>query len=255
MYDWFLGGVENYEADQRACKRVLDIAPEIRQAARSGRGFLQRAVQVLAKEYGVRQFIELGCGLPAHDNVHQVAQRVDPRSRVVYVDADPTALAYGRTTLQENANTLFLHADMRHTGYVFGHRNVQQLIDFREPVAVLMVSVLHCLADEDRPDGLVQGMAGSLAPGSFVAISQLVCGASAVRDAVGMVMQEETCGYWGRVRSEEQVGAFFSGLEVLPPGLGDAAAWRSGSVTAPPSSGTCVEWGGVARVPPGPAGL
>nr|WP_229842307.1 SAM-dependent methyltransferase [Streptomyces tanashiensis] len=255
MSDWLLGGVENYEADQRACRRVLRIAPEIRQAARDSRRFLQRAVRVLAEEHGVRQFIELGSGLPTHDNVHQVVQRVDPRSRVVYVDADPTALAYGRTTLQENSNTIFLHADLRLTDHIFGHRDMQRLIDFRQPVAVLLVSVLHCLPDGDNPAGLVRNVARALPRGSFVAVSQLVCEVPEVQEAVSAVMREETRGNWGRVRQAEQVRAFLEGMDVLPPGLVDVAAWPDSPATVQGPAAGCVEWGGVARVPVGRAGL
>ncbi|NML54751.1 SAM-dependent methyltransferase [Streptomyces sp. R302] len=249
MSDWLLGGVENYEADQRACRRVLSVAPEIRRTVRASRRFLKRAVHTLAAEYGVRQFIELGSGLPVQDNVHQVAQRADPRSRVVYIDADPTALAYGRTVLQENSNTLFLHADVRDTAFILEHVKLRRLIDLREPTAVLLVSVLHCLPDEEGPADLVRQWAALLAPGSFLAISQLVCPALDVGAKVTAVMQEETQGRWGRVRQAEQVKEFFKDLDVVSPGLGDVAAWRSGPTVATQPPGGCVEWGGVARVP------
>lgn len=249
MYDWLLGGVENYAADRRECEKLLEIAPSSRILARNNRAFLRRAVRVLAAEYGIRQFIDHGSGMPTQDNVHQIAQRIDPRSRVVYIDNDPSVLAHGRAVLEENDNTLVLQADMRHTDSIFGHPEVRDLIDFDQPIAALFVSVLHCLPDEDRPGDLVRRVAQHLPAGSFLVVCQLVSSRTEVREQVTELMRVATHGAWGRVREESEVRAFFGDMEILEPGLVDVTDWRPDSQVLPhPEDEEWVEWGGVARL-------
>ncbi|MFF9378202.1 SAM-dependent methyltransferase [Streptomyces griseoluteus] len=248
MYDWLLGGVENYAVDRHACRKLLQVAPSSRALARSNRAFLRRVVRVLAEDYGIRQFIDHGSGMPTQDNVHQVAQRVDPQARVVYVDNDPSVLAHGRAVLEENDNTVVLHADMRDTQDILTHPEVQGLIDFSQPVAALFVSVLHCLPDADQPGELVRRVAESLAPGSFLVVCQLVSRRADVRDRVTELMQLATHGNWGRVREEHEVREYFDGLEIIEPGLVDVARWRPCERAAPRAEEEWMEWGGVARL-------
>ncbi|WP_276209409.1 SAM-dependent methyltransferase [Streptomyces dangxiongensis] len=249
MYDWLLGGVENYAADRTECERLLQIAPSSKILARNNRAFLQRVVRILAQDYGIRQFIDHGSGLPTQDNVHQIAQRIDPQARVVYIDNDPSVLAHGRAALEENDNTVVLNADMRHTDRILRHPEVQNLIDFTQPVAALFVSVLHCLPDQDRPEELVRRVSGHLAPGSFLVVCQLVSHRAEVRDRVTELMQVATHGHWGRVREEHEVRAYLDGLDILDPGLVDVTQWRPDSeVVARPQHQEWVEWGGVARL-------
>ncbi|WP_345942275.1 SAM-dependent methyltransferase [Streptomyces sp. SID2888] len=249
MYDWLLGGVDNYAADRRECEKLLQIAPNSRRLARNNRSFLRRVVRVLAQEYGVRQFIDHGSGLPTQDNVHQIAQRVDKRSRVVYIDKDPSVLAHGRAVLEENDNTLVLNADMRQTDEIFSHPEVRHLIDFTQPVAALFVSVLHCLPDRDRPGELVREVAQRLPSGSFLVVCQLVSSRADVREQVTELMRVATDDGWGRVREEHEVRNFFDGMQLLEPGLVDVAGWRPDSAVAFRSKpGEWVEWGGVARL-------
>ncbi|MFJ3799967.1 SAM-dependent methyltransferase [Streptomyces sp. NPDC090088] len=249
MYDWLLGGVENYAADRQECEKLLEIAPSSKLLARNNRAFLQRVVRILAETYGIRQFIDHGSGLPTQDNVHQIAQRIDPQARVVYVDNDPSVLAHGRAALEENDNTLVLNADMRETEAIFGHPEVCGLIDFGQPVAALFVSVLHCLPDADRPAQLVRRVAQRLAPGSFLVVCQLVSRNRDVRDQVTELMRVATHGTWGRVREEAEVRSFFGDWEILEPGLVNVVDWRPDSeVVARPRDEEWVEWGGVARL-------
>ncbi|MFJ3421829.1 SAM-dependent methyltransferase [Streptomyces sp. NPDC086082] len=249
MYDWLLGGVENYASDRHECEKLLEIAPSSKILARNNRAFLQRVVRVLAETYGIRQFIDHGSGLPTQDNVHQIAQRIDPAARVVYVDNDPSVLAHGRTTLEENDNTLVLGADMRDTETIFGHPEVQGLIDFSQPVAALFVSVLHCLPDADGPGELVRRVAQNLVPGSFLVVCQLVSDRAEVREQVTELMRVATHGTWGRVREEAEVRAFFGNWEILDPGLVNVIEWLPDSrVVARPRDEEWVEWGGVARL-------
>ncbi|MGW6521707.1 SAM-dependent methyltransferase [Streptomyces sp. NPDC054962] len=249
MYDWLLGGVENYASDRRECEKLLQIAPSSKILARNNREFLQRVVRVLAKDYGIRQFIDHGSGLPTQDNVHQIAQRVDPCSRVVYIDNDPSVLAHGRAALEENDNTAVVSADMRHTDTIFAHPEVKQLIDFTQPVAALFVSVLHCLSDDDEPGELVRKVARRLPSGSFLVVCQLVSGRADVRKRVTELMSRATGGHWGRVREEHEVRAFLDGMQVIEPGLVDVTDWRPDRRTVPrPGNEEWVEWGGVARL-------
>ncbi|MFD4630268.1 SAM-dependent methyltransferase [Streptomyces sp. NPDC058284] len=250
MYDWLLGGVENYASDRDACAQLLEIAPSSKALALNNRAFLRRVVRILAKDYGVRQFLDHGSGLPTQDNVHQVAQHIDPGCRVVYIDNDPIVLAHGRTTLEENGNTAVISADMRETEEIFGHPEVQRLIHLDEPVAALFVSVLHCLPGEQEPAQLVGRVADKLPKGSFMVMCQLVSDNPAVRQGVTDLMAQSTGGNWGRVREQREVEAFFTGMQILPPGLTDVVDWRPDTPPPPPDQRPedWMEWGGVAQL-------
>ncbi|WP_338933183.1 SAM-dependent methyltransferase [Streptomyces netropsis] len=253
MYDWLLGGVENYHSDREACMKLLEIAPQARSLARDNRAFLRRVVRVLVEEYNVEQFIDHGSGLPAEGNVHQVAQGIDPQCRVVYIDNDPTVLAHGRTILQENDNTAVIHADMRETGSIFQHEDVRRLIRPHCRTAALFVSVLHCLpdtGDRNDPAALIQRVAGRLKPGDLMVICQLVSTDPSVRERVTRLMLDSTGGRWGRVREQDEVRAYFNRLTILEPGLGDVVDWRPDGPPLPVEQRApeWVEWGGLARV-------
>lgn len=248
MYDYLLGGKDNYAVDREASDELLKVVPSTRELAVNNRRFLQRVVGVLAREYGIRQFLDHGSGLPTQNNVHQVAQAVDPASRVVYVDNDPIVLAHGRALLEENENTAVIQADFRDTDGVLGHPEVERLIDFDLPVAALFVSVLHCVPDTDDPAGLIRRVAGRLAPGSFLVVCQLVSEDASVRDFVTGFMDTSTHGNWGRVRQERDVADFLDGLEILEPGLVEVSTWRpDDSLTPHQRTKEWIEFGGVAR--------
>ncbi|NJQ02662.1 SAM-dependent methyltransferase [Streptomyces zingiberis] len=250
MYDFFLGGKDNYAADREASQELLKVAPSTRELALNNRDFLIRAVRKLAEEHGVRQFLDHGSGLPTQNNVHQIAQEVDPSARVVYVDNDPIVLAHGRALLDENDNTAVIQADMRDTHGILGRPEVQRLINFDEPVAALFVSVLHCIPDSDDPAGLVRRVAERLAPGSFLVICHLVSEDQATRDFVTDFMNRSTQGNWGRVRQQHEVERFFDGLELLEPGLVEVSTWHPDSeLTHRQRTREWIEFGGVARVP------
>ncbi|RAJ68985.1 S-adenosyl methyltransferase [Streptomyces sp. Amel2xB2] len=250
MYDYYLGGKDNYEVDRRAVEELDKVVPSTRPLALNNRRFLQRVVRVLAEEYGVRQFLDHGSGLPTQDNVHQVAQRVDPEARVVYVDNDPIVLAHGRALLDENANTAVIQADLRDTEEIFGHPEVRRLIDLSEPVGALFVSVMHCIPDSSDPGGLLRGIVERLPSGSFLVINQLVSEDKATRDFVTQFMAESTGDRWGRVRQAHEVERYFEGLEILEPGLGEINDWRADSELGPKQlTDEWYEFGGVARKP------
>ncbi|MGW3240696.1 SAM-dependent methyltransferase [Streptomyces olivaceus] len=254
MYDWFLDGAFNYEADRAACEELLKRAPTTRALARNNRWFLERVVHALADEYGVRSFLDFGSGLPTQNNVHQVAQAVTPDARVVYVDNDPVVLGHGRSLLDANANTAIIAGDMRDPGSVFATPEVKRLFtndqSTRAPRAALFISVLHCVKDVEDPAGIVRHVTSRLSPGDYIAICHLVSDNRDLRDSVTDLMQQETHDNWGRVRERHEVEAIFEGLQVLGPGLVDVTDWRPDSeLRQHQRSVEWLEYGGLARIP------
>jgi hypothetical protein len=251
MYDYYLGGKDNYAADRAACEELDKVVPSTRALALNNRRFLQRVVRTLAQEYGIRQFLDHGSGLPTQDNVHQVAQRIDPASHVVYVDNDPMVLVHGRALLEQDERTVVIQADMRDTETIFAHPETRRLIDFSQPVAVLFNSVMHCIPDSetDGPPALVRRVAERLVPGSFMVMCQLVSEDARVRDFVTDFMDQATQGHWGRVRQEKDVESWFEGMDILDPGLVEVSTWRPDSEVAPRQlTQEWIEFGGVGRI-------
>lgn len=248
MYDYLLGGRDNFAVDREACDELLEMAPSTRELAKINRLYLKRVVHWLAQQ-GCDQFLDHGSGLPTQDNVHQVAQRVNRDASVVYVDNDPVVLAYGRSQLDENAGTAVIQADMRDTEGIFGHPDAVRLLDLKRPVAALFVSVLHCIPDADDPWALVRRVTEKLPSGSYVVICQLASQSAELRDNVTEFMHRTTGGQWGRVRSFEEVHSFFDGLELLDR-LSDVSEWRPDTELAPrQATQEWLEYGGLARVP------
>jgi hypothetical protein len=248
MYDYYLGGRHNFEADRTACQELDKVVPGTRGLCVNNRAYLVRVVRTLAAEYGISQFIDIGSGLPTQDNVHQVARRVRPDCRVVYVDNDPIVPVYGRALIADD-NTAFILHDVRRTSEILDHPSTRRLIDLSQPTAALYFSFLHQIPDRDDPGGLVATMMDSLAPGSFVAMSHLVADDRQLRGRLSSLMLTVTEGNWGRVRTTAEVDQFFAGMEVIPPGLVEITTWRpDGSATAGQTLGW-IEYGGVARKP------
>ncbi|MEO3752161.1 SAM-dependent methyltransferase [Streptomyces sp. B6B3] len=248
VYDYALGGKDNYPADRVAFERIEATAPSLRPLAMNNRRFLERVVRVLAEDYGVRQFLDHGSGLPTQDNVHQIARRSAPDARVVYVDHDPMVVTHSRALLEGVANTAIIQADFRDIDAVFGDSRTRELLDLSKPVAALFVSVLHCIPDSDDPGGLLRRVADRLPPGSFLVVNQLVSENAALRAWMTEFMAEHTDLGWGRVRQRHEVRRYFEGLEVLPPGLVEISTWRPDSALAPRQiTDEWIEFGGVAR--------
>ncbi|MFJ3669538.1 SAM-dependent methyltransferase [Streptomyces sp. NPDC090106] len=252
MYDHYLGGKDNYAADRAACEELDKVVPSTRPLALNNRRFLQRVVGTLARDFGIRQFVDHGSGLPTQNNVHQVAQAVDPESRVVYADNDPMVLVHGRALLEQDERTVVIQADLRDTEGIFGHPETQRLIDFSQPVAVLFNSVFHCIPDSDTdgPRAVVRRVTERLAPGSYLVMCQLVSEDEKVRDFVTDFMAQATQNHWGRVRQEKDVAALFEGLEILEPGLVEVSTWRPDTDVAPRQlTQEWIEFGGLGRLP------
>lgn len=224
IYDYAIGGKDNFKVDRDVAHALVAEVPEALLFARENRSFLRRAVRFLAAECGIRQFIDHGSGLPTADNVHQIAQRSEPGSRVVYIDNDPVVLAYGRVLLAEDGNTAVLHADMGATESILAEERTRQLIDFTEPVAALYVSVLHCIPDDADPGAVVARMLDAVPSGSYLVLSHIVSDDQQAAAHFTEFMTSSTA--WGRVRSPEEVAGFFTGLELVEPGLVDVVDWR-----------------------------
>ncbi|WP_281259644.1 SAM-dependent methyltransferase [Streptomyces zhaozhouensis] len=246
MHDYLLGGAEHYRADREAVARLLALAPSSVAVVRNCRAFLERAVRVLARDHGVTQYIDFGVGMPARENVHQIARRHVPGARVVYVDIDPMAVAHGRLVLEEDRDTLVVRADITRPERVFADPGVRRLLA-AEPTAALFGSVLHCLTDAQAPAELVADVSARLPPGSFVALSHLVSDDALVRRRITALMAELTGGRWGRVRERADVAGYFAGTRLLDPGLTDVRHWRPDDRLQPPQrTDEWTGWCGVA---------
>jgi hypothetical protein len=227
IYNYLLGGKDNYAADRAAAEAALKIWPDIAFTARANRAFLRRVVRYLAGEAGIRQFLDLGTGIPAAGNTHEVAQAIAPESRVVYVDYDPVVLAHARALLTSDGAgaTEYIDADLRDTGTILAQ--AAHLLDFSQPVAVTMLAILHALPDADAPYAIVARLMEAVPSGSYLAISH---GGS---DRVDREAQQDIGDSWsGRVqqqftlRSREQVARFFAGTDLVEPGVVPAEEWR-----------------------------
>jgi hypothetical protein len=223
-YDYLLGGKDNYPADREIGEIFIKKLPGAVQIALDNRAALVRAVTFMAGELGIRQFIDLGSGLPTADNVHQVAQRADPETRVVYVDNDPIVLAHGRAMLAEDELTAVVRADIRQPEQVLSDPAVRDLIDFGRPVAVVASAVLHHLLDEEDPLGVICAMRDATAPGSCLFVSHFRTLDDPDSAALEAVMLEAFGrGMW---RTSAQIAQFFGDMRLTAPGIVPCAQWR-----------------------------
>ena len=225
VYDVHLGGFHNFAVDREAADQVRRFMPELPLILRANRSFLRRAVLHLV-EAGVRQFLDLGSGKPTVGNVHEVAQEVDPGCRVVYVDLDPVAVAHGREILAGNPAAVAVQGDLRQPDTIVADEAVRGLLDFTQPLAVLMVAVLHFVPDDDDPVGIVNRYRKMMAPGSYLAISHASLEGSGT-DRASVATQE----YTSRVadfymRGRSQIAGFFDDFDLVDPGVVYLTEWR-----------------------------
>jgi S-adenosyl methyltransferase len=237
VYDYFLGGENHFAADRALAARLAESLPDIGAIMRENRAFLHRAVTFLL-DAGIHQFLDLGSGIPNVSNVHQVAQRRDHHARVVYVDIDPTAVDRSRRLLAGNADAAVIRADFRDPPAVLDHPEVQRLIDLSAPVAILILGVLHDLPDSDDPAGILAQFRDRLVPGSFLALTQ---GSTGVRrDTGSQATSAYNVGYAGgaprlTLRDRAQTLTFFTGFDLVAPGLVFVEDWRPDLPSAPDS--------------------
>ncbi|XVQ14665.1 SAM-dependent methyltransferase [Spirillospora sp. CA-255316] len=263
LYDHYLGGKDNYAADRAAAARLREQMPELEDAAWANRGFLQRAVRDLA-DRGIRQFLDIGSGLPTQNNTHQVARSRRPDARVVYVDNDPAVLAHARALLAQDRpggdgasgpRTAVITGDLRRPEEILGHDATRRTLDLREPVGLLVVAVTHFLSDEDDPWARVRCLLDGLAPGSHLALSAGTGDHQSPRalKAIDEVYSNSTAKVYLRGRAD--IARFFDGLELLPPypgaepSMAFLGVWGADDPEAADSDGS--RWGycGVARLP------
>jgi hypothetical protein len=231
IYDYLLGGKDNFAVDREAAKQLLAVTPDMAGIVRDNRSFIGRVVRHLAEEGGIRQFLDLGGGLPTQTNVHEMAQQVAPDSRVVYVDIDPVVWSHGQALLAHGDQVAMVRADLREPATVLRHPEVRALLDLSRPVAVVCASVLHFVADDDDPYRIVAEYRDQMAPGSYLAISH---GASATAeedpdDVVGGVTSVyRQASAQLHVRSLAGIRRFFDGFDLLEPGVVWINEWRTG---------------------------
>ncbi|WP_043622849.1 SAM-dependent methyltransferase [Nonomuraea candida] len=245
-YDVVLRGKDNFEVDRAFVAEIAKVVPEIYDVATYNRQMLGRGVRFLVGQ-GVTQFLDLGSGLPTVENTHQVAQRADPGSRVVYVDNDPMVPAHGQALLAENALTAIVPADLREPAAVLGHEAVRRLIDFGRPVGVMLVGILHHLHDDEDPRGIVEAYMDAVPSGSHLFITHFCASSQESRDAERKYLALLGT---GRFRTVAEITSFFDGFELVEPGVVPLPLWRpEAAVAGELTVGQRLMFGGIARKP------
>ena len=226
VYAYWLGSKDHYPADRKAAEEVAACRPQVVTGARANRAFLARSVRYLAGRCGVRQFLDIGPGMPAPLATHEVAQAIAPGSRVVYADSDPLVLSHARALLTSSREGTceYIEADLRNPDMIL--REAGRTLDFTRPAAVILVAVLHFLPDASDPQGIVATLSGALAPGSFVAISHLTSDSAPEEVTAGVAAYNALVPAGITARSHAQVTALFGGLALVAPGVVPVAEWR-----------------------------
>ncbi|MEU4244407.1 SAM-dependent methyltransferase [Actinoplanes sp. NPDC026619] len=242
IWNYLLGGKDNFGADRNAADAVLAQLPEIRDFARAGRGFLTRAIGYLAGEAGIRQFLDLGTGLPTADNTHELAQRIAPTSKIVYVDNDPLVLVHARALLTSDPRgaTNYIDADVRDPEKIL--QAARATLDFEQPVAVMMIGILGHIPDSDEPARIVRTIVDALPAGSYLAINDSIT--TPANDDAVETAKNEGANY--HLRTVEQITAFFDGLELVEPGVISTPLWRPAPGATP---GEIAVYCGLGRKP------
>ncbi|MEU2212176.1 SAM-dependent methyltransferase [Streptomyces hygroscopicus] len=245
VYNYLVGGKDNYLADYEQAQRFLGVAPEVRDTALSNRRFVHRTVRHLASG-GISQFLDIGAGLPANPNVHEIAQAVNPRARVVYADNDPIVASHGQARLTVSGTTM-VRADVRSPDDLLGHEELRRLLDPGQPVAILLTLVLDYIEDREDPIGIVRRLMDWAAPGSCLVLSHGTGDFTLDTDREWEVISfEDPVSLVARDR--DQIMEYFSGLELLDPGLVQLPSWRPG-IGAESDPSRVWAYGGVARKP------
>jgi hypothetical protein len=229
IYDYWLGGKDNFKADREAAELMIQQYPDIVTGVRKNRAFLGRAVHYLAAEAGIRQFLDIGTGLPSSNNTHEVAQRAAPDARIVYVDNDPIVLSHAQALLASTPEgaCAYVDADIRDTGKIL--KDAANVLDFSRPVAVCLIMILQFVPDEDDPVSIVRALVDALPSGSYLAVAHP---ASDVDQHVGPALRQLSTRMGGTravPRSHQEVSRFFDGLEMVEPGLVQLHRWRPGT--------------------------
>ncbi len=250
VYDYWLGGKDNFPADRALAEMMIQAIPNMRGLAAANRSFLRRAVRYLAVEAGVRQFLDIGTGIPTSPNVHEVAQEVAPGTRVVYVDNDPIVLAHARALLtsQDAGETAFIMADLREPKSILDHPTLAETLDLTQPVAVMLVAVLMYFRDTDDPNPfeMVATLMEPMPSGSYLAVTHPTPDFNP-EETARAVAAAEAAGITLVPRGQAEIARFFSGLDVVDPGVTPVLSWRPDEPPDDPRS--AYYWAGIARKP------
>jgi hypothetical protein len=247
VYDYWLGGKDNFAPDREAGDDAIVAYPQLVSSVRANRAFLTRTVRYLTAEVGIRQFLDIGTGIPTASNTHEVAQGIAPEARVVYADNDPMVLAHARALLRgtPEGRTAYLDADVRDPDTIL--RAAADVLDFSQPVAVMLVAILHFVSDDDHPAAMVSRLMADMPPGSSLTISHVpsdmhATAMKAMGERLNRLLAQRST-----YRSREQVTRFFDGLNLVPPGVVPIQEWRP--ATPEEASAAAAMWGGVAFKP------
>jgi S-adenosyl methyltransferase len=251
VYDYMIGGKNNFAADRAVAEQVLRHSPNAHTGARENRAFLGRAVRYLTAEAGIRQFLDIGTGLPTTGNVHDVAQAIAPSARVVYADNDPLVLAHARALLTSSreGRTAYIHADVRQPEAILSNSDVREVLDFGQPIGLMLVALLHGIPDEDKPEEIVATLLDALPSGSYLVASHLTMehdtdpagGSQRVLQGAGIAMHKRASDDFARLA--------FGGLKLVPPGVVLVSEWRRSNSGPRPTPAEVNCYGGVGRKP------
>jgi len=252
IYDYLLGGKDNFAADRAAARQLMDAIPDIAGLVRDNRSFIARAVRYMAGEAGIQQFLDLGAGLPAKDSVHEMARRAAPDARVVYVDNDPVVCTHGQALLGVGEGVAIVLGDLREPGEILRHPDLLRVLDLSQPVGVLCAAALHFVSDEEKPHEIIAEYRDHLAPGSCLAITHGTLGETEDEDpdhrTASATNVYRRASAQLHVRPLAEIQRFFDGFELIPPGVVWMTEWRPDPGVAsagPPHSLR----GGVGRKP------
>ena len=257
LYDYYLGGTNNFEVDRQAAEQLRKQLPELADAAWANRGFHGRAAAWMASDQGIRQFIDLGSGLPTQNNTHEVVHAVLPSARIVYVDSDPMVATHSRDLLAHSERTALVTADLREPDAVLSHPDLRQLIDFDQPIGVLMTAVMHFISDDEDPWGIVARYMDAVPAGSYLALSHATYEQLPPQAVQAMYDVYERATSHIYLRSKADITRFFDGMEMIQPHAGAQSSvcfvgcWGAEDPDEADSDGSRVLRCGVARAPGG----
>jgi hypothetical protein len=246
VYDYLLGGMANLAKDREFAEKLMEIAPGAQTIARLNRAFLRRAV-TFCHDNGIRQFLDIGSGIPTAGNVHEIAQRIDPSTRVLYVDIEPVAVAHTELMLADNENAAVVHGNLLEPDAVLSSAAASRLLNFDEPIAVLIVAVLHFLDDDAAPHAAVSRYVDAMAPGSYLVLSHILAEDTEEQSQARTHYQQSATFLTGRTR--EQLTTFFTGTEIVRPGVVWLPQWHPEAPDADAEPERSKAIGGVGRKP------
>jgi S-adenosyl methyltransferase len=224
-YDYLLGGYHNFAVDRKVGDLVINICPDIRLGALANRAFLRRAVKFLCQQ-GIDQFLDIGSGIPTAGNVHEVAQKVNPAARVVYVDIDPIAVIHSQALLKNNPNAATIQEDIHNIDKILAHPSFTALIDLHRPLGVLLLSILHYVKDDTRLQRILKGLHGSLAAGSYIAISHYTVEGASAETIAQINRLAAGAGSPTVSRTQAEISRLLAGFELVEPGVVYIPRWH-----------------------------